>query len=86
MRISFLMSIPVISGALVFKGAGLVGDGVPDDLIVPMVVGVITSALSGWLAIWGLIKFVSTRSFMPFVVYRVALGVIVLVVAAAGWR
>ncbi len=85
-RISFLMSIPVILGALVFKGAGLVADGVPDDLVVPMIVGVITSGISGWLAIWGLLKFVQTRSFMPFVVYRVVLGVLVLVIVAAGWR
>ncbi len=85
-RISFLMSIPVILGALVFKGAGLAADGVPDDLVVPMIVGVITSGISGWLAIWGLLKFVQTRSFMPFVVYRVVLGVLVLVIVAAGWR
>ena len=85
-RISFLMSIPVIFGALVFKGAGLVADGVPEDLVVPMIVAIITSGLSGWLAVWGLIRFVSTRSFRPFVIYRVALGVIVLVVVAAGWR
>lgn len=85
-RISFLMSVPVILGALVFKGAGLVNDGIPDDLVVPMIVGVITSAMAGWLAIWGLIKYVSTRSFLPFVVYRVVLGVVVLIVVAAGWR
>jgi len=85
-RISFLMSVPVILGALVFKGAGLAADGVPDDLVVPMIVGVVTSALSGWLAIWALIKYVSTRSFTPFVVYRVMLGVFVLIVVAAGGR
>ncbi len=85
-RISFLMSVPVILGALVFKGAGLVADGVPEGLVAPMIVGVVTSALSGWLAIWGLIKYVSTRSFLPFVVYRVALGVVVHGVVAAGWR
>ncbi len=85
-RISFLMSVPVILGALVFKGAGVAADGIPGDLVMPMIVGVVTSAFSGWLAIWGLIKYVSTRSFMPFVVYRVALGVVVLVVVAAGWR
>ncbi|MGI9643782.1 MAG: undecaprenyl-diphosphate phosphatase [Ilumatobacteraceae bacterium] len=85
-RISFLMSIPVILGALVFKGAGLVADGVPEDLVVPMIVGVITSALAGWLAIWGLLKFVQTRSFLPFVIYRVVLGVVILLLVATGAR
>ena len=85
-RISFLMSIPVIAGAVVFKGFGLAQDGLDPDLRVPMLVGIVTSAIAGWVAVWGTIKWVRTRSLMPFVIYRVALGVFVLVVLAAGWR
>jgi len=85
-RISFLMSIPVIAGAGVFKLAGLIGDGIPDGLLVPMIVGIITAGLSGWLAVWGTLRIVRLYTFMPFVVYRVVLGIIVLIVAAANWR
>ena len=85
-RISFLMSIPVIAGAGVFKLAGLVGDGIPEGLLVPMIVGTITAGMAGWLAVWGTLKIVRLYTFMPFVVYRVVLGVIVLIVAAANWR
>lgn len=85
-RISFLMSIPVTAGAVVFKMAKLVKDGIPDGLITPMIVGIVTSGLAGWLAVWGTIRLVRTRSFVPFVVYRCALGVVVLVIVAAGWR
>jgi undecaprenyl-diphosphatase len=85
-RISFLMSIPVITGAVVFKLGGLLVDGIPEGLLAPMIVGIITSGLAGWLAVWGTLRIVRTHSFLPFVVYRVALGVVVLVVAAAGWR
>jgi undecaprenyl-diphosphatase len=85
-RISFLMMIPVTGGAVTFKMAGLVSDGIPDNLRVPMIVGIITSGISGWLAVWGTLRLVRTRSFMPFVIYRVALGVVVLGVMAAGWR
>jgi undecaprenyl-diphosphatase len=85
-RISFVMSIPVIFGAVVFKFAGLISDGIPDGLLVPMIVGIITSGLSGWLAVWGTLKIVRTRSFMPFVIYRIALGVVVLIVVATGAR
>jgi undecaprenyl-diphosphatase len=85
-RISFVMSIPVIFGAVVFKFAGLLADGIPDDLVVPLVVGIITSGLSGWLAVWGTLRIVRTHSFMPFVIYRIALGVIVLILVAAGAR
>ena len=86
MRISFVMSIPVIFGAVVFKFAGMIADGIPDGLLVPMIVGIITSGLSGWLAVWGTLRIVRTRGFMPFVIYRIALGVVVLVVVATGLR
>jgi len=85
-RLSFLMSIPVIAGAVVFKLGSLVADGVPDGLGVPMAVGIVTAGLSGWLAVWGTIRLVRTRSFMPFVVYRCVLGVAVLVLLATPWR
>ena len=85
-RLSFLMSVPVIAGAVVYKVGGLVADGVPDGLMTPLIIGVITSFLSGWVAVWGTLRLVRTYSFTPFVVYRVALGIVVLVVVAAGWR
>jgi undecaprenyl-diphosphatase len=85
-RISFLMSIPVTAGAIVFKLGKLVADGIPDGLLTPMVVGVVVSGLFGWLAVWGTLRLVRTHSFTPFVVYRVALGVAVLFIAATGIR
>ncbi len=85
-RVSFLMSLPVTGGAVAYKGLKLAKDGIPHGLAVPMLVGVITSAIAGWFAVWGTLKWVRTRSFAPFVVYRVALGVSVLVIVATGWR
>ncbi len=85
-RLSFLMSLPVITGAVVLKVGGLVADGVPSDLVWPLVIGVITSGVSGWLAVWGTMRLIRTHSFTPFVIYRVCLGVFVLVIAATGWR
>jgi undecaprenyl-diphosphatase len=85
-RISFLMMIPVTAGAVLWKGIGLAGDGIPEGLAVPMLVGIVTSAISGWLAVWGLLRFVRTRSFTVFVVYRVVAGLFVLIVVATGWR
>jgi len=85
-RISFLMSLPVIAGAVVFKGYGAIEEGLPGDLIVPMIVGIITSGIAGWVAVWGTLRLVQTHSLMPFVWYRIGLGVFVLIVLAAGWR
>jgi len=85
-RISFLMMIPVTGGAVLFKLAKLVSDGMPDGFLGAMAVGVAASAVSGWLAVAGLLRLVRTSTFAPFVVYRVVLGVAVLVIAATSWR
>ncbi len=85
-RASFLMAIPVTAGAIAYKMAKLAKDGIPQGLALPMVVGIITSGLAGWLAVWGTLKLIRTRSFMPFVVYRVALGTLVLLLIATGVR
>ena len=80
------MMIPVTLGAIVFKVGGLAADGIPDGLLVPMIVGVVTSGLTGWLAIAGTLRLVRTHSFMPFVIYRVVVGTAVLIILATGWR
>jgi undecaprenyl-diphosphatase len=85
-RISFLMSIPVIIGAIVFKLGKLAVDGVPEGLVAPMIAGVVAAGVSGWIAVWGTLRLVRTYTFDVFVFYRVVLGVIVLALAAVGFR
>jgi undecaprenyl-diphosphatase len=85
-RISFVMSLPVIFGAVVFKMLKMFSEGGYEDLLVPMAVGIVTSCISGLVAVWGTIKLVSTRNLMPFVIYRIAIGVVMLVILAFGWR
>jgi undecaprenyl-diphosphatase len=46
----------------------------------PLVVGVLASAVSGWLAISVLLRFVTRHSYGIFAVYRVVVGVAVLAV------
>jgi len=82
-RISFLMAIPVTAGAIVFEMAKLVKDGMPDGLLGPMLIGIVTSGVFGWLAVWGTIKYVRNHSYLPFVIYRVVIGVIVLIIYTA---
>jgi undecaprenyl-diphosphatase len=85
-RASFLMAIPVTAGAVALKLFKLMGDEVPDGLGVPMIVGIVTSGISGWVAVWGTLRLVRTRTFAPFVIYRIALGVVVLGLLATGVR
>mgnify|MGYP003334490387 FL=1 len=85
-RASFLMAIPVTAGAVAFKLLKLAKDGMPDGLGSAMVVGVITSAISGWLAVWGLLRLVRSRTFSPFVAYRFALAAVVWLLMLTGVR
>ena len=85
-RLSFLMSVPIISGAVVFSVAKLMRDGVPDGLLVPMIVGIVTAAISGFLAMSSMIRFVQTKTFAPYVVYRCVIGAGVLIALATNWR
>jgi undecaprenyl-diphosphatase len=85
-RISFLMSLPVIAGAVLFKTFGAIKDGIPEDLIVPMIVGIVTSGIAGWLAVWGTLRLVRNHSLMLFVWYRIILGVVILLAMATGLR
>ena len=44
--------------------------------------GIVASGITGWLAVWGTLKLVKTHSFTPFVIYRIAVGVGVLLLYA----
>jgi undecaprenyl-diphosphatase len=72
---SFLMSMPITLAAVVVKLPDAVRER---DVILPLIVGVIASGASGWLAISVLLKFVARHSFGVFALYRLALGAFVL--------
>jgi undecaprenyl-diphosphatase len=85
-RISFLIGVPAIAGAGVVKGWEAMRDGLPDGVIGPMIVGTIAAAISGYLAIAGLLSYVRSNSYDVFVVYRVLLGLGILILIATGVR
>jgi undecaprenyl-diphosphatase len=81
-RFSFLLSTPIIAGAALKKGLEIRHAGLSHDMRLPFLCGALVSALVGYLVIAVLIRFLERRTFKLFVVYRIAVGVIVLVV---GW-
>ncbi|HEX7246201.1 MAG TPA: undecaprenyl-diphosphatase UppP [Solirubrobacterales bacterium] len=85
-RFSFLMLIPIVAGATVFKAASAIHEGLPAGVGGPMVVGTIAAAVSGYLAIAFLLRLVRTSSYRPFVYYRYAAGAAILLVIATGLR
>lgn len=77
---SFLMSMPIIAAAIVLEGPkALQSGGLTNELIS----GVAASAISGWLAISVLMRYVSRHSYRIFAWYRVALGIAILAVIHA---
>jgi undecaprenyl-diphosphatase len=82
-RYAFLLAIPAVIGAGVFElkdvpnGDNLYGWG-------PTIVATIVSFVVGYAAIAWLLRFVSTHSFTPFVIYRIVLGAGTLLLVAAG--
>ena len=81
-RFSFLLSTPLIAGAVLKKGLEIRHAGLPHDMRLPFLCGALVSALVGYLVIAVLIRYLERRTFKVFVVYRVVLGVILLLL---GW-
>ena len=82
-RLVFLMSLPIIAGAGIFA---LSDASIPSSFWPPFLWGTAASAVTGWLAVWGTLRLVRTRTFLPFVGYRVVVGLAVLAILATGWR
>ncbi len=81
---SFLMSMPIILAAALVK----VPDAIAEvGVSAPLVAGVLTAAVSGWLAIAVLLRFISRTGYGVFAVYRFALGgvILVLIYTRGGW-
>jgi hypothetical protein len=86
-RFAFMMSLPITAGALVYKAVDLNAEGgIPADMRVAFGCGIVSSAVTGYIAVWGILKLVRNRSFASFVLYRLVLGLAVLAAVAAPFR
>jgi undecaprenyl-diphosphatase len=73
------MSMPITAAAALLKAPTLLRADDPT----PLIVGIVSAAASGWLAIAVLLRYVSRHSFGVFALYRLVLGVAVLALVAA---
>ena len=85
-RYSFLLSIPVIGGAAVYKGIEVATNGLPAGTAVPFLVGIVSAAISGMVAIWFVLAYLKRHNFNLFVIYRIVVGVAILILIVAGVR
>jgi undecaprenyl-diphosphatase len=79
-RFSFLMSMPITLAAVVFEAPEALR---AEGLSVPLLAGVAAAAVSSWLAITVLLRYVSKHSFGIFALYRVLLAAVVFWTLAA---
>jgi undecaprenyl-diphosphatase len=85
-RYSFLLSVPVVGGAAVYKAVQVAHHGLPPGVALPFVVGMATAAVSGFAAVWFLLAYLRRHDFTPFVIYRILAAIAILVVIATGLR
>jgi len=84
-RFSFLLGIPAITLAGLVELKGVLDTDLSSSSILPLIVGVLSSAIFSYLAIAWLIKFLQKRSTWIFVWYRLAFGILILAGGAFGW-
>jgi undecaprenyl-diphosphatase len=77
-RFSFLLSTPIIAGAALLKAHELRKEGLPAEMHTPFLVGVLVSAIVGYITIAWLIRYLQSNSLKVFIVYRIVVGVIVI--------
>jgi undecaprenyl-diphosphatase len=84
-RFSFLLALPIIAGAGLSKGLGLAHDGF-QGYGPQFFWGFVSSAISGFIVIWGLLKYLRNHSFAVFMWYRIAVAVLITLLIVTGTR
>lgn len=81
-RYSFLLAIPAVVASgfyQLYKSWGDLGVGAPQTALATLV-----AFVTGYGVIVVFLKWISTKSYMPFVVYRIILGLVVFALLGAG--
>jgi undecaprenyl-diphosphatase len=84
-RASFLLAIPIIAGAGVYKSVDVLQDGL-QGYGAQVFWGFVASAISGFVVIWFLLRYLRRHDFLVFMVYRLAVAALVLLLIATGVR
>ena len=84
LRYSFLLAIPAVLGSGAFELMNSISKPLNAFSMGETLVATITAFVIGYLVISWLMKYVQTKSFMPFVIYRVLLGTLLLIFLSTG--
>jgi len=86
LRYSFLLALPAVFGSGLYElKDAFSSDAAPNVFTIPeTLVATGVAFVIGYIVIAWLLKFVSTKSFRPFIIYRVVLGSLILTLLATG--
>jgi len=85
LRYSFLLAVPAVFGSGFYELKQAMDDSTVSVYSMPEILAAtVTAFLIGYAVIAWLMKFISTKSFTPFVIYRVVLGSALFVALATG--
>ena len=86
LRYSFLLALPAVFGSGLYELNGALGESaservfsLPETFMATAVAFVIGYAVIAWL-----LKYVTTKSFAPFIIYRIALGSLLILLLSLG--
>jgi undecaprenyl-diphosphatase len=86
-RFAFLLLIPIVFGAVVYKGVKhVLLESLPAGSIGPFIVGTMAAAAVGLIAIDLLLGYLRRHDYTIFVIYRLVLAAAIVIVIASGWR
>jgi undecaprenyl-diphosphatase len=81
-RYAFLLAIPAVLASGIFQIPDISSSAEPG--LPKTIVATIVAFIVGYLVIGWLLRYLRTRTYLPFVIYRICLGVLVLALLAAG--
>ena len=76
-RFSMILSIPIILGSGILKAGDVMSAGAT-DMLTAMIIAAVISMVVAFLAIGAMMAIIQRVGFMPFVIYRVILGIVLL--------
>ncbi len=82
-RYSFLLAIPAVFGSGGYKLVKSFGDG-RDVAAIPTLAATVVAFLVAIVVIGLFMRYISRGSFLPFVIYRVVLGIVIIILLSTG--
>ena len=86
LRYSFLLALPAVFGSGLYELKGAIGESTSSQVysLSQTFVATAVAFVVGYAVIAWLLKYVTTKSFMPFIIYRIILGTTLLVLLSVG--